>query len=160
MAEEKQPESNEPKEVKGENLSSQLFDKMASIEPAREVSLPEDGGGGGGDGHETLDERIDYSPKKSDVQVVVDKLSPDLKVNYLNVMQVARIFPDVYDALFWANVKSVMRHEKLSLIEAIDYVNTSLSIGIDGEYRIELVRIMGRASEVEETKSKNSMGMP
>ncbi len=158
MAEEIKPESQENKPI---NPSDQLFEKMSSVEPARDVEIPEDEGesGGGDGGHETLDERIDYSPKKSDVQVVVEKLSPDLKVNYLNVMQVARIFPDVFDALFWANVKSVMRREGLSLIEAIDYVTTSLSIGIDGEYRIELVKIMGRASEVEETKAKNTMGL-
>lgn len=153
--------------LEGENQKSEsdkLFEDMSGIEPPRDVDEVEKTGGNGDGDHEDLEARIEGSPKLSDMQTAVKQLNPDLGYKHLNVIQVSRTFPDVYNPLLRILVKSLIRtalckNIKLSVAEAIAYVNTALSISIDGEGRIDIIHCLGRAvAEVE--KDKNSMGVP
>lgn len=151
--------------------SDRLFQDMSEIIPRRNIELPKEvvsgnKGDGGGDGeHDTLEERIEYSPKLTDMQVADRRLNPDLGYPHLNVIQMSRVFPDVYNSLFRIQVKHLIRHslihsdKKLSVAEAIAKVNTALSIGIDGEGRIDEIKILGKAVEQSENKDKNLAGM-
>jgi hypothetical protein len=113
----------------------------------------------GDNGAGTIEERIETSPKKSDMQIVTERLNPDLGIKHLNVMEMSRIFPDVYDPMFWLHVKGAMKHDGLRLDQSIAYVNTSLSIAIDGEGRMDVIQVAGKGMmETDETKEKAKLG--
>ncbi len=142
------------------NLEAEkLFKQMTSVIPLRDVELAEDEGEDKDtDGKETIEDRIESHPKLTDIQSALKILFPKLK-GYLNVIQMARISPDAYDALFWLLVKDLLEEfEDLSMAEAIAQVRTALDIPFDGEGRIEVVALQGRASEQEFEKERNKIG--
>ncbi len=145
------------------------FEKMKQVVPPREIELPSEDGEGDGGGHGTLEERMETSPKLSDMQTADRRLNPDLGYRHLNIMQMSRVFPDVYNPLFRIMVKDLIRRsraeknedgiaKRMTVAEAIAYVNTALSMAIDGEARIDEINIMGRAIAEDVEKTKNSMG--
>lgn len=148
----------EPKKEESSE-SDKAFEQMSSIVPPREVDMPEEtGGNGDGGGHDTLEERMESSPKLSDMQTADKRLFPDLAgklpIQWINKLMVSRVFPDIYNPLFRICVKELVRNTEMSVAEAIAYVNTAISIAIDGEGRIDEIRITGRAAEAESDKSK------
>lgn len=144
----------------GESLEVQpdaLWNKLRSVAPLRNIELPEDEVAGDIEG-QSMTERSAYAPKLSDLQSALQVLLPKLR-SYLNVLQVSRVFPDIYNPLRDLLVKDLlMEDDALSVGEAIAYVNTALSIAIDGEGRIDVIALYGRASETEMEKEKAKVG--
>lgn len=175
-------EHNEFDEFKGKqeseldlSESDRLFNEMATVEPRRNVELADEGDAEDrivDDGGDTLDDRIKYSPKLTDMQVADKRLNPDLGFDHLNIIQMGRTFPDVYNPLFRILTKSLIRssltkeadngkgkNKKITVAEAIAKVNTALSISIDGEGRLDEIHILGSSVRDNEEKSKNNLGM-
>jgi hypothetical protein len=73
----------------------------------------------------------------------------------------SRTFPDVYNYLFEILVKDMVKKSlasgsPISVPEAMAYVNTALSISIDGEGRIDEITIAkGHIAQAEEEKNKS-----
>jgi hypothetical protein len=148
-----------------------LFSRMSSISPPREVGDiggiggGDDGGNlvgrdGGSDEHGTLEDRMNSARKKSDIQIVIEKLFPEFPQDWLNKVLVSRVFPDAYNHLLMMGVKELVSTTEMSVVQATMYMNSVLSMAIDGESRIDAIHIVGRGAEIEETKAKNSMGIP
>lgn len=157
MADEKL-EKPEEKEPTGSE-SVDLFSRMSEIAPLRDVGLEDEDLDEGEDEHGTLEERIEGSRKLTDVQVADRRLNPELGFRHLNVMQMSRVFPDIYNPMFRLIVKDLIKNSNLSVAEAIAYVNTSLSIAIDGEGRIDEITLLRHGAIAEEEKSKGA-GLP
>ncbi len=145
-----------------EEKKTDLFQQMATVVPPRNVETTEVDSEG--EGQEPTEDRFAYSPKMTDMQVADKRLNPDLGVSYLNILEMSRTFPDVYNPLFRILVKSEVRKslrekgkKKTSLAEIMAKVNTALSISIDGEGRIDVINIMGRAMTNEEEKAKTGI---
>lgn len=181
-------------EDKPKSESDALFNELKNrtgVQPALPVNveLPEDNGGSSDTPqYNSLEERINYGKKKTDMEVVDTRLFPDLGFKHLNVIQVARVFPDSFNPLLRIMVKSLIRDFLCggsivavltnkgkpvldeaskpivriidSVAEAIALVYTALTIAIDGEGRIDEIHVFGRSAETEESKAKNSMGLP
>jgi len=164
MVEENQKEINPSENQGGEKqqqppASDTLYSQLRSVSPLRDVELPDDEEDEIGIKTQSMTERSDESPKLSDLQSALKVLLPPL-MRYLNVIQVSRVFPDTYNALFSLLVKDLlMEDEKLSVGEAIAYVTTALSIAIDGEGRIDIIGLYGRAAETELEKEKTKIGL-
>jgi hypothetical protein len=140
------------------NEVGNLWGTLKSVEPALPVELPDDGKDG--DGHETLDDRMDSFRKLSDLQVADRRLNPDLGVAHLNTLQMSRIFPDTYNPLFRILVKGLLRRfPDMAVDEAIAKVTTATSIAIDGEGRIDEITIMGKSAEAETEKTMKKAGL-
>lgn len=139
--------------------TDQLFKQFSVIEPPRDVVVPDEGNGKGEVGHEDLEDRIEGSPRLSDVQSVLKQLFVDLGIPWLNNLQMARIPPEYYNYLKRIIVKRLIRRYKKEPAEAIAIAEVAVGVAIDGDGRIEAIAVMGRAAEAEETKNK-SMGMP
>lgn len=171
-------EEQEHPKSEADALFKELKDRTG-VQPALPVNvdLPEDNvGSSDTPQYSSLEERINSGKKKSDMEVVDARLFPDLGFKHLNVMQVSRVFPDSFNPLLRIMVKSLVRHNlcsveydkdgnvvkkpKMSVAEAIAFVNTSLTIGIDGEGRIDEIHVFGRSAETEESKAKNNLGLP
>ena len=136
----------------------ELYDQLKQVEPARVVPIPEDGEPDDIKGA-TMGERSESSPKLSDFQSALKVLLPKME-SFLDVIQVSRIFPDVYNPMFSLLVKGLLEEvDDMSMSKAIAYVNTALSIAIDGEGRIDITALYGRASETEMEKTKASAGL-
>jgi hypothetical protein len=145
-------QENQPSEA------DKLFQSMRTINPVRddigEDEAPEEGGGSS-DTEQSLEERLEGGRKPSDLQIADKRLNPDLGVKHLNVQQMSRVFPDVYNPLFRIQVKDLIKNSGMSVAEAITYVNTSLSIAIDGEGRLDEIAIMKQGSvNTDEDKGK------
>ncbi len=133
-----------------------LFNQLKSVSPAREVALEE---GLDDISSGSMSERAEESPNLTDVQSALKVLLPKLK-GYLNVIQVSRIFPDVYNALLeLLTIDLLETDENISVVEAIFLANTVLSIAIDGEGRIDVIALYGKAAETE-SASKDKLGLP
>ena len=158
MVEEKKDKPNEGEPLIPEAQPNTLWAELQSVVPARDVELLDEGGLDTGIESQTMGERLTLAPKLSDLQSALQVLLPKLQ-SYLNVLQVSRVFPDIYNPLFRLLVKDLlMTDENLSVGEAIAYVNTALSIAIDGEGRIDVIALYGRASETEMEKEKAKVG--
>ena len=145
------------KDKESEPKPDDLYNSMSSIVPRREVDLPEENGKSDGENGlgGTFTDRQDYAPKLSDMQVADKRLNPDLGHKHLNVLEMSRTFPDIYNPFFRMLVKDLIRNNPdMRVSEAMAYVNTALSISIDGEGRIDMIHIMGRAVEAESEKNK------
>ncbi len=154
----KSPEGEKP-----QSSSGKQWDKFKEIVPERDdVVIPEGEDEKKSEGHKTLSQRMLESPNLTDAQTAIQVLLPDLIKRWLNVLQVSRIFPDTYNHFFRIFIKDLMRTDRgMTLAEAIAYVSTALSIAIDGEGRIDILGVIGRASqmEMEKDKSKSSVGL-
>ncbi len=137
-----------------------LFDELSSAEPPRDVVFPEAEGEGDDGGHATISERMEGSPKLTDVQIVIRQLFPDLGVKWLNALMMARVLPEYYVHLKRILIKHLVRTMNMSVAEAIATIEVAVGIPIDGEGRIDAIAVMGRAAEAEETKAKNEVGLP
>jgi hypothetical protein len=140
-------------------ISNQVWNQLKSIVPERDIAVSEDAKDGG-DEHGELESRMESSRKLTDLQVADKRLNPDLGDRYLNVLQMSRVFPDVYNAMFRILVKDLLKkHPEYTVAEAISLVSTALSIAIDGEGRIDEIHIMGKAVEAETEKAKKDAGL-
>jgi hypothetical protein len=131
-----------------------LFRQQSEIQPLRTEGIEDEDLKENGGEYETIEERIAGSHKLTDLQVADKRLNPDLGYKYLNVIQMSRVFPDIYNPLFRIMVKNLIKNSNLSVAEAIAYVNTAASIGIDGEGRIDEITIMKHSVVAEEVKNK------
>jgi len=146
-----------------EQSSSDLqFEKFSELLPERsDIELPKDeltvdeGEGGGG----TLSQRMKVSPKLSDVQTIDKRLFPNLGCDHLNNLMIAGIFPDLYNDLFDINVKGLLiENPDMSLEEAVNTVETALSVGIDREGRIDAIAILGSPQAGAESDKNKGLG--
>ncbi len=143
-----------------EKKTGDLYDVMAVAEPPRNLPpVVTNGDGHDGDDHGSFSDRMESSPKLSDVQVVIRQLFPDLSDGkadrrWLNTLQMARVFPEYYVPLKRILVKHLVGSENMSVAQAIALVEVAVGIPIDGEGRIDAIAVMGRGAEVEEMKSK------
>lgn len=143
----------------GENEAGQsAYDSLSEIAPPRtdvaiNPELEDDLAG-------SLSQRMKVSPKMSDTQIVDKRLFPILRetVEWLNHLMVARIMPETYMPLRTLIVKHLLKTYKgyeLSMTEATVLAETALSIGIDGEGRLDIVHLFSKLTEVnQEDKSK------
>ena len=138
------------------DTSQDLFNNLAEITPISGGDVDEDIEQGEEQG--TLTDQINFSPRKSDTQVIADMLNPDLGIPYLNSIQMSRIMPDDYSPLERLMIKDLMRSQDMPLTEAVAKVKTALTIAWDGEGRIDLIRIVNRISELEERKKNDLIG--
>ncbi len=159
---------DEPEEEIKEEKSEieQTFESMPEFVPPRDSDIGE-GMEGEVDGHETLEERIEGSPKLSDVQAVIRMLVPDLskvlsvdgsKVKWINTLQMARILPDYYTPFKRMVAKHLIRSLHISGAEAMAIAEVSVGTAIDGEVRLDIIHVAGRGALAEEAKEKNAMG--
>ncbi len=157
MADEDMEKQEEAKESSNIEVKD-LFEKMSEIVPQRDIESEDSGEDDGeDDGRGTLEERIESGRKLTDLQVADKRLNPDLGFRHLNVIQMSRVFPDNYTPLFRILVKDLLKNSYLSVAEAIAYVNTAVSIGIDGEGRIDEIMIAkGHIAQAEEEKTKGA----
>ncbi len=145
-----------------QDISKPAFEQMSSLVLKRELAIPEEGGLDVGNGNESLDDRIENSPKISDAQAVLRFLTPDFgkKLRWLNPLLAGRVYPEYYVYLKDIIVKSLIRSYEMSVPEAIVIADVATGIPFDGEGRIDAIAVMGKAADVEETKEKNKMGLP
>ena len=127
-----------------------LFQSLGQAVPELEVELSEEEKVAP---HGTLAERTRESPNLSDMQSVVLALKPELP-DYLNELQVARIYPEEFDYFRSIIVKDLLKnHADWSLTKAIVIATTALSIAIDGEGRIDILRLAGAIKDAEEAEA-------
>ncbi len=144
--------NGEEKEPQGETL----FNKMSEAIPPRDDTALDEVTE---DEHGTIGERMEGSPKLTDVQVIDKRLFPDLGIPWLNNLQMARVFPEYYVYLKRIMVKHLVRTHGMFVAQAMAVAEVAVGIPIDGEGRIDAIAIMGRAAEAEETKAKNEVGL-
>ena len=150
---EEKPEGSAP--ISSEEM---IYQKLASVDEERDIP-PVDDLGIIDEQYQSLSNRMKESPKLSDMQTADKRLFPDLGYNHLNNIQVSRVFPDVYNPISRILVKDLIRNSDsdMRVAEAIATVNTSVSIGIDGEGRIDELGLAGVSHEenLEKEKTKN-----
>ncbi len=147
------------------SMADEQWKSFSELIPERDdVKIPDDDlddvMGGGEPNVEsssgTLSQRMKLSPKLTDAQTFDLRLFPSMKKEWLEILQVSRVFPDTYNHLFRIFVKDLMREDKkITLAQAIAYVHTALSIAIDGEGRIdELALSSGAMQKEDDSKGK------
>ena len=143
-------ENNE--EQKSEEI---IYQNMSAVEP--ELEVKDDILGDEKTEYSSLKDRMNVSPKLTDMQTADKRLFPDLGYPHLNDVQVSRIFPDVYNPMSRILVKDLIRNsdENMRVAEAIATVNTAVSIAIDGEGRIDELGLAGVSHEENMEKEKN-----
>ncbi len=135
-----------------------VYEKIAKIIPERNVEMP--GEEDGDIRNKTASERAAESPNLSDMQTFVKQLYPNLITKWLNALQMARIFPETINKLSRIFVKQLLRdNPDISLAEAIAYVETALTIAIDGEGRIDLLAVAGVSHTENLEKEKMRAGI-
>lgn len=149
----------EPQEPGKKSEADLLFQGQAglSLEPKRATA--DNNGNGGDGGHSDVDDMIATSRKKSDIEIVIAKLFPDFPVKWLNALLVSRVFPDAFNHMQWLCVKELVATTKMTVVEAVAYVYSVLSIAIDGEGRIDGIHIIGQGAQADESKMKAGAGM-
>jgi hypothetical protein len=139
----------ENKDKKPEDV---LYNTLGAAVPELEVEVSEEEAEVK-DTHDTLSNRMKESPNLSDMQSVIRALSPILE-DYLDVLKVARIYPEEFDRLRSLIIKDLMKlHPDWSLVKSAVIVTTALSIALDGEGRIDILRVAGAIKESEEAKA-------
>lgn len=129
-----------------------LFNSLAQVMPEMtDVEMPEDNLET--PTHDTLSGRMKDAPNLSDMQSVIKALLPDLD-GYLDKVKVARIYPEEFDFLRSVIMKDLMKQNtNMSLVESAVTATTALSIALDGEGRIDVLRVAGAIKDSEETKA-------
>lgn len=158
MVEENVKKTEEEKEPNAE--VNDLFSKMSEITPLRDTELEDGDLEEDESEHGALEERIEGSRKLTDFQVADKRLNPDLGFRHLNILEMSRTFPDVYNPMFRILVKDLIKNSNLSVAEALSYVNTALSISIDGEGRIDVIQIAKGQVTQAETEQNKGTGLP
>lgn len=138
-----------------ESEEQSTYNELSEISPEREIDDEEDV-----QTHQTLSERIAETRNPSDIEIALKELFADLGIDYLNVIQKARIFPDTFNHLFNILVKEVMRNDRtMTLGKATALVETALTIAIDGEGRIELLGVVGALKKANEEEKLKTLGV-
>jgi hypothetical protein len=135
--------------------SDAQWESFSSLEAEREILIPDsdDELGFDNDSHASITQRMRESPKLTDAQTFDKRLFPKQKTEWLELLQVSRIFPDNFNDLFIILVKDLMSEDKnITLGEAIAQVHTALSIALDGEGRIDELQLAGSAAPKEDYK--------
>lgn len=140
-----------------------LYGQLSEIKPPRgDVATQEVGVGElpHDDGFGSLADRMKLSPKMSDTQVVDRRLFPILKekLDYLNNLPVARVFPETINPLRNILVKELLQtYEDMSFAEAISIVEVALTIAIDGEGRMDIIHLFSKMSDNGDDKDKGKL---
>jgi hypothetical protein len=145
-------------ENKPKSEAEAAFDEMADIAVERGGAVADNEETDGEGEHQTLEQSL-ASPQLTDFQVADRRLSPDTGYKHLNMLQVARIFPEQYTAMRAILIKDLLtKDQSLSVAEASAIVDTCLSIGLDGEGRIDILSLMGNVNAAAEKNDLNKLG--
>ncbi len=145
-------ENQEQQEVKPKRTIDDLFEEMSLAELPLDV---ENGDGDFGDNEReaTFEERS-ATPKLTDIQSLIKTLVPDLGIDWLTKLQLARVLPEYYNALKDIVIKTLIKSGK-NVTEAIALAEVALT-SIDGETRIDIIHI-GKGAQAEEEKKKETL---
>lgn len=144
--------------------ADKLFESLPDVEStAKRSSSDTAGGGNGGNGdnsggHGDIEWEMTHSRKKSDIQSAYDMLFPEIPVEWLKHLRISRVFPDAFNYMLSLGVKELLRTTKMTMGEAVAYVESVLTIAIDGEGRLDGIHIIVHGG-VEEQKDQNKVGM-
>lgn len=148
-----------------QNENQQPIDKeweeISDIVAERDdVDLPEDDveESSGGGGHTTLKQRQIESPRLSDMQVFDNRMFPDMGEGneWLNRIQSSEVFPDSFNNLERIYVKGLLKDKKdMSFHKALADVNTSLSIALNRDGRIDFLSWSGSNLQKEADKDED-----
>ena len=142
-------DNNEPKST---------FDSLSGIVPPRELDdMPEDVGMDTPRLQGSLRQRMNESPKLTDMQTADKRLFPAVEIDgevigWLTNMQIGRVFPDTYVPVRNMIMKHLMREYHKSSVEAYCIADRVLSTAIDGEGRIDELALIGKTGEAADDK--------
>lgn len=130
--------------------AQQEYDLLSSIEPERLETVADDG-----IEHKTVTEQQAASPKLTDMQAADKRLFPEFLVPWLNHLQVSRITPETYIPMKTVLVMCVLEeYPGLSFGEVQVMLEAAMSIGLDGEGRIDELTLVGASAAKEAAKNK------
>ena len=137
--------------------SNSTFDAMASVVPPLEVADDSEIGIDGVPLRGSLRQRMNESPKLTDMQTADKRLFPSVTIDgevieWLTNMQIARVFPDTYVPVRRMIMKHLMREYRMSATEAYCIAERVLSTAIDGEGRIDELALIGKSNESTDEK--------
>lgn len=125
------------------------FEKSALQEEPRKVELPPGGGG-------SLAEGMSLAQDLSDIQTAMKKLFPDTLNN--NSVMIARIQPDLFLTLLnimtLEDVMNKQPNEPIDVMACLRDNYVRLSVGLDGEGRIDMAELAG-AARAEKNRRDN-----
>ena len=142
-----------------------LFDSMATEEPDREAELeePEEEIVEGFGKYKSAEESEKDNPNDTDLITTFKRLFPSLVWKDINqilqLLMVARIFPDTYIPKKYLTVLSIKRnHPEISVMDIENMVDTAMSIGFNGKSRVEIVLVQGSATQAAEAEAERGNG--
>lgn len=153
MAEEKY--NNDPRTSEADRL----FENQKQVLPMRDVELDEEDLEEAGAIDQTLEERQAATRHMSDFGIADKRLFPKTGYNHLDILQMARIYPEEQDPLTRIFVKDLIKSENLRPAEALALVKTSLSIADSGEGRIDEIAIAKGVGEGKSEEEKRKLGL-
>ncbi len=139
--------------------SDRLFDRVKQTLPMREVDLDEEDLEEVGGMEQTLEERQAAARHMSDFGIADKRLFPKTGYNHLDIMQMARIYPEEQNPLTRIFVKDLIKSADLRPAEALAYVKTCLSIADSGEGRIDEIAIAKGIGEDKSEEEKKKLGL-
>ena len=137
---------------------NKLFNELAEVKPPRkEVGIPPDEEAIGNDnGGGSLSQRMRGSPKKTDTQVVIEYLLPELKTPWLSNLMMARVFPETFNPLRNIIAKHLLQeYNEMSVAEALAQAEVALTIPLDGEGRLDIIHTFSKLSGTDTEENKN-----
>ncbi len=139
-----------------------LYAQLSEIKPPRSdvaIATSDDSSGLGENGG-SLKKRMDFAPRMSDFQVVDKRLFPILKetVEWLNNLMIARVLIEEVIPLKSIITKHLLgEYPEISFAEAYCIAEVAVSVPIDSEGRIDIVRVFAKAGEMEAEKEKSKL---
>lgn len=143
-----------------EDKSQSAYDRLSEINPPKsdakieldsEISPITETGG-------SLTNRMKLSPKKTDIQVVMDVLFPEIEIPWLKNLMVARIFPETFNPLRNIIAKHLLQeYPEMSVAQALSVAELVLTVPLDGEGRLDAIHISSKLKEIEDEKDKNKL---
>lgn len=141
--------------VQEREAGDSLFNQLSTISPGRVDVAEKDINSSG-----SLTDNMKVSPKRTDFQVLDDRLFPVLKegIKWINNIMVGRVFPDTINPLRNILCKHLLRsYSDMSFAEAVFIAEVALSVAIDGEGRIDAIHSFGKIGENNEEIKKGLM---
>src|SRR3972149_6341668 len=135
-----------------------LYGRLSELHPSRgggetkEKGLPDDGSG-------SLTQRMKLSPKRSDIQVVDERLFPVLKetLKWLDNLMIGRVFPEQQIPLKRIIGKHLLKeYPDMSVAEATVIADVAVSVPIDGEGRMDIIHLFTKMTEKSEDEDKKA----
>ena len=141
----------------------ELFPSLASEEPDREEEIadPEDSEKFGQ--FKSAEESEELNSNDTDLITTLKRLFPTLLWKDINsilqLLMVARIFPDTYIPKKYLTVVSIKRsHPEIKVMDIENMVDTAMSIGYLGKSRVEIVLVNGGAQRAAEEEAEKGGG--